>query len=129
MLSLRLLAVGCCALQVVNAVPRLSRESRHEVDIAKRSASSFLATEVPIALADMLCNIGSSGSCAAGADSGIVIASPSKTNPDCKNHFVRNPCYTTLTDSRLLHLDSRFGVDLQMYRRHLCQLLLILAAD
>lgn len=88
MLSLKVLAVGCYALQVVNAVPRLSRESRHEADIVKRSASSFLETEVPIALADLLCNIGSAGSCAAGAGSGIVIASPSKTNPDCKKHLV-----------------------------------------
>lgn len=87
MLSLKSLVVGCCALQVVNAVPRL-RESRHEFDIVKRSASSFLATEVPIALADLLCNIGSAGSCAAGANSGIVIASPSKTNPDCKKYLV-----------------------------------------
>jgi glucoamylase len=69
---------------VVKAVPRLPRDRRHEFDIVKRSASSFLETEVPIALADLLCNIGSAGSCAAGADSGIVIASPSKTNPDCK---------------------------------------------
>lgn len=87
MLSLKFLAVGCYALQVVNAVPRL-RESRHEADIVKRSASSFLETEVPIALADLLCNIGSAGSCAAGANSGVVIASPSKTNPDCENYLV-----------------------------------------
>lgn len=100
MLSLRFLVVGCYALQVVKAVPRLPRDSRHEADIAKRSASSFLATEVPIALADLLCNIGSAGSCAAGAASGIVIASPSKTNPDCKNHFASSLCYIILTFSQ-----------------------------
>ncbi|KAL7919963.1 glycoside hydrolase family 15 protein [Trichoderma austrokoningii] len=94
MLSLDFLAVGCCALQVVGAVPSLSRESRHGSDIVKRSASSFLETEVPIALADLLCNIGSAGSCAAGANSGIVIASPSKTNPD---YF-----YTWTRDSALV---------------------------
>ncbi|KAL6890076.1 glycoside hydrolase family 15 protein [Trichoderma evansii] len=94
MLSLKFLVVGCYALQVVKAVPRRSSESRHAADIVKRSASSFLATEVPIALADMLCNIGSAGSCAAGADSGIVIASPSQTNPDYFYTWTRDSALT-----------------------------------
>lgn len=40
----------------------------------------------------MLCNIGSAGACASGASSGIVVASPDKTNPDCKlSYFGQEP--------------------------------------
>jgi glucoamylase len=85
MLSLRILILGCYALWPVHAVPGPSREGLFKT--MKRSASSFLATETPIALADMLCNIGSAGSCVAGANSGIVVASPDQTNPDCMKQF------------------------------------------
>jgi glucoamylase len=44
---------------------------------------SWIAQESPFALEGILANIGSSGSQVSGAASGIVIASPSKSNPDC----------------------------------------------
>jgi glucoamylase len=77
-----LLLIGSFALQSVFAVP--NRVVRDEV--VKRSVDTFIATESPIALRNLLCNIGSAGSCAAGASSGIVIASPDKTNPNCVFH-------------------------------------------
>lgn len=51
---------------------------------ATRSLDSFIATESPVALEGVLNNIGSAGAKVMGAGSGLVIASPSKTNPDCK---------------------------------------------
>ena len=78
------LVVGSLASQVVLSLPDPSRVKEREAEILKRSVDSFIATESPIALNDMLCNIGSAGACASGASSGIVIASPDKTNPDCE---------------------------------------------
>jgi glucoamylase len=46
------------------------------------SADAYLAAESPIAKAGLLANIGSSGSKSSGAKAGIVIASPSQTNPN-----------------------------------------------
>ncbi|KAL2886186.1 glycosyl hydrolase family 15 [Ceratocystis lukuohia] len=43
---------------------------------------SFVTTQRPIALTKLLCNIGSSGCAASGASPGIVVASPSKSDPD-----------------------------------------------
>jgi glucoamylase len=45
---------------------------------------SWLATETSTALQGVLDNIGSGGANTAGVSSGFVIASPSKSNPDCK---------------------------------------------
>lgn len=46
------------------------------------TVSSFIATESPIAKANLLANIGPNGSKVQGAKAGVVIASPSTTNPD-----------------------------------------------
>ena len=51
---------------------------------ASGSLASFIATESPIALQGVLNNIGSGGSKSQGANPGIVVASPSTANPDCK---------------------------------------------
>lgn len=59
--------------------PHLSLRRR-----ATGSIDSFIASESPVALQGILNNIGSAGSKVAGAASGIVVASPSKTNPDCE---------------------------------------------
>ena len=57
-----------------------------EVHLEKRATvDDFIATESPIAYAGVIANIGSSGSKVSGAASGVVIASPSKSNPDCKS--------------------------------------------
>lgn len=48
------------------------------------SLSSYIATESPIALQGVLDNIGPDGAKVPGAGSGLVIASPSTSNPDCQ---------------------------------------------
>jgi glucoamylase len=80
-----LLLASSIALQAVFSLPDPSRVKEREAEILKRSVDSFIATESPIALADLLCNIGADGACASGSKAGIVIASPDKVNPDCKN--------------------------------------------
>ncbi|KAH7107607.1 glucoamylase [Auriculariales sp. MPI-PUGE-AT-0066] len=51
--------------------------------IEKRATlDEYIASEGPIALAGVLANIGTAGSKSQGAKAGVVIASPSKTDPD-----------------------------------------------
>lgn len=78
-----LLMVGSLALQAVFGLPDPSRVQEREAELLRRSVDSFITTESPIALRDMLCNIGSTGACVQGAASGLVIAGPGKANPDC----------------------------------------------
>jgi glucoamylase len=58
------------------------------------TAAAYLAAESPIAKANLLANIGPSGSKSSGAKPGVVIASPSTTNP--------NYLYTWIRDSALV---------------------------
>ncbi|CAI0652044.1 unnamed protein product [Colletotrichum noveboracense] len=67
------LLLGSIATQTIFGYPGAS--------VMKRDVDSFIATETPIALAQLLCNIGPNGCHAAGVSSGIVIASPDKTDP------------------------------------------------
>jgi glucoamylase len=78
-------AILCFALAIQPAIgrPDASRV-RADSNLLKRSVSSFIATESPIALRDLLCNIGANGCDASGVASGLVVASPDKINPDCK---------------------------------------------
>jgi glucoamylase len=55
---------------------------------------SYLASEAPIAKAGLLANIGPSGSKSSGAKAGVVIASPSTSNP--------NYLYTWIRDASLV---------------------------
>ena len=78
--SFYLLLASTLAVQPIFAIPDgLARGS----DIRKRTVDTFLASESPIVLTNLLCNIGSAGACVSGAASGLVIASPSPTNPNC----------------------------------------------
>lgn len=77
-----LFLLGTFAFQTILGFPGSSRVRREGV-ILKRAVDSFIATEEPIALDKLLSNIGSTGSNAQGASAGIVIASPSKSDPDC----------------------------------------------
>lgn len=43
----------------------------------------YIEAERIVALEQLLCNIGDDGCNAAGADPGVVVASPSKSDPDC----------------------------------------------
>lgn len=51
---------------------------------AAGSLASFIASEGPVALQGVLNNIGSGGVFAPGVATGLVVASPSKANPDCQ---------------------------------------------
>lgn len=53
-------------------------------DITKRSVDSFITAESPIALNNLICNIGPDGCRAYGTSAGAVVASPSTIDPDCK---------------------------------------------
>ena len=76
----KILAIGAGLLSSCWADPTLP------VYNAKRAAIDiFIATESPIALQGVLNNIGANGAKVSGAASGIVVASPSKSNPDCES--------------------------------------------
>lgn len=60
----------------------------------------FISSEYLVALKGVLANIGPDGALVDGADSGIVVASPSKAEPDCT-----------------VYLDQRCSVDIQMSDR------------
>jgi glucoamylase len=51
---------------------------------ATGSLDSFLSKETPVALQGILNNIGASGAFSEGISEGVVVASPSKTDPNCK---------------------------------------------
>lgn len=53
-----------------------------ELTTLRDAVDSFIATETPIALSNIRCNIGPAGKCVPGAHSGLVIAGPGKENPD-----------------------------------------------
>ncbi|KAG8160129.1 hypothetical protein KVR01_009665 [Diaporthe batatas] len=76
-----LLLLGTYALQAVLGRPDAGFV-RSNGEVIKRSVDSFVATESPIALSRLLCNIGANGCYTSGVASGAVIASPSKANPD-----------------------------------------------
>lgn len=52
-------------------------------ELASRDLNSFVEQERAISLQGVKNNIGASGSKAQGAGAGFVVASPSKTDPDC----------------------------------------------
>ncbi|POS75945.1 glycosyl hydrolase family 15 [Diaporthe helianthi] len=76
-----LLLLGNYAFQAVLGRPDAGMV-RTNGEVIKRSVDSFVATESPIALSRLLCNIGADGCYASGVASGAVIASPSRANPD-----------------------------------------------
>lgn len=100
-----LLFLGSFAFQSALSWSAATR-TRRDVELQKRSLDSFIATESPYALNEILCNIGSDGCQASGVDSGIVIASPDQTNPDCETCPFHLFCYTSLIKTRLVYLDT-----------------------
>ncbi len=52
------------------------------------SLDAWLTAQEPIALKGVLANIGSGGSKASGAADGIIVASPSKSDPDCTSELL-----------------------------------------
>jgi hypothetical protein len=78
-----LLLFGSTAFQAVLGRPETYR-LRQEQDLLRRDVSLWITNEEPIALQQLLCNIGSSGCHSAGVTAGLVIASPSQSDPPCK---------------------------------------------
>ncbi|KAH6685101.1 glucoamylase [Plectosphaerella plurivora] len=65
--------------------------SGHPSQLSKRvNVDAWIAQELPIARAQLLCNVGPSGCNSAGVASGLVIASPSKQDPDYFFHWTRD---------------------------------------
>lgn len=83
--------LGSYAVQTILGRPSPYRMSQRE--IVKRSVDDFIATEEPIALEQLLCNIGSDGCHTNGVNSGIIIASPSTSDPDCEDPKSSNPTF------------------------------------
>jgi len=73
-----LLAVPLVVNSILSSHP--SRPNLH----ANSSLSAWLPVENSIALQGVLNNIGANGSKVAGAHPGIVVAGPSKSDPDCR---------------------------------------------
>ncbi|KAI1111228.1 family 15 glycosyl hydrolase [Nemania sp. NC0429] len=87
-----LLLLGSIAVQGVFGRPEPSR-ARRDGALLQRAVNDFIATEEQVALQKLICSIGSGGCNAPGVASGLVIASPSRTDP--------NYWYTWTRDSAL----------------------------
>ncbi|KAG9027554.1 hypothetical protein FRB95_007621 [Tulasnella sp. JGI-2019a] len=75
--------------------PSSARHAQYIVEDRATTVASYIASQSPISKAGILANIGPSGSKSSGAASGVVIASPSTTNP--------NYLYTWIRDSSLVY--------------------------
>ncbi|PNY28487.1 Glucoamylase [Tolypocladium capitatum] len=64
--------------------------ARRQPTLLRRTVDSFIETETPIALGQLLCNIGADGCNAKAAFPGLVIASPSTENPDYFYTWIRD---------------------------------------
>ena len=82
MLGHNILTLALLASLVQAVTSSVVRPSRRQ-----SSLDSFIQSESTIALQGVLNNIGANGSSVAGASSGVVVASPSKSNPDCVCSF------------------------------------------
>lgn len=59
-----------------------------------KQLQAFISEELPVALHGVLANIGPDGSRVNGAAAGAVVASPSRTDPDCKHSFTAHTIRT-----------------------------------
>lgn len=81
----RIIGITGLFVQYGLAIPSPTVQNEPRTDT---SLSSFLSSESPIALKGILDNIGPDGAKVPGAGTGLVIASPSRTNPNCKPHVL-----------------------------------------
>lgn len=72
-------------------LPQSALAAPSEFDRRQSSLEDFIKAEEPIALAGLLANIGADGSQVSGAAAGIVVASPSKQDPDCESPRAEYP--------------------------------------
>ncbi|KIY48876.1 glucoamylase [Fistulina hepatica ATCC 64428] len=92
---LRLLALSCFLLL-------------HSIWAQSATIDEYIATESPIAKAGLLANIGPDGSLSSGAKSGVVIASPSSSDPDYLYTWTRDSSlvFKWIIDQVTLGLDT-----------------------
>lgn len=84
MLSIPLLVHFAAAANFLVQIPLVDSFPFHvNEERAAGSLASFIAFENPTALQGVLNNIGSGGILAPGVQAGLVVASPSKADPDC----------------------------------------------
>ena len=58
------------------------------------SLDAFITSQKAVSIKGVLANIGADGSKASGAAAGIVVASPSRSNPDCEYIIYIHCSYT-----------------------------------
>ncbi|KAL9009914.1 MAG: hypothetical protein Q9173_005100 [Seirophora scorigena] len=96
MLYISLFVVLVAVISYRNQLSLAASSSRwaHSGKRAEGSLDSFIASEVPIALRGVLDNIGPLGTKATEAETGAVIASPSKADPDYFYTWTRDSALT-----------------------------------
>ncbi|KFY18752.1 hypothetical protein V493_08370 [Pseudogymnoascus sp. VKM F-4281 (FW-2241)] len=97
----------------VIASPALRHRVKRQSDA---DLESFIKTESPIAYQGVLNNIGSGGSGASGAAAGIVVASPSKSDPDYFYTWARDSALTfTALIERFIAGDAALETSIHEY--------------
>ena len=107
MLFLPLLTRVTATVRFIAQPPSVDYLPFHDSEeYATNSLENFIASEVPVALQAILNNTGPRGAMASGVEAGLVIASPSKMNPDCQClslSYQQSSYYATVPRS-LFHL-------------------------
>ncbi|KAJ5679064.1 glycosyl hydrolase family 15 [Penicillium macrosclerotiorum] len=108
MVCLDILTIALLAPVVASSALRPSRR--------QTSLSAFIQSESSVALQGVLNNIGAKGADASGASSGIVVASPSKSNPDYFYTWTRDAALTfTMVIEQFIAGDSSLESSIQEY--------------
>ncbi|KAJ3843576.1 glucoamylase [Lentinula raphanica] len=81
------------------------------------TVDAYIASQSPLAKADLLANIGPSGSKSMGAKSGIVVASPSNVNPDYLYTWTRDSAvvFQVIVDQFSLGIDTSTRGEIDNY--------------
>lgn len=77
-----------------------------DLESRQTTIDAFIKAQTTISINGVLANIGGGGSKAPGVPAGIVVASPSRSNPDCKWLMYTLCISTILISHRLVHLDT-----------------------
>lgn len=88
---MRLSAAAALLVLAASRARAFAAPSEEPIALAKRaSVDSYVLREGPVALAGVLANIGPAGSKSQGAHPGVVVASPSTTDPDYVFAWIRD---------------------------------------
>ncbi|KAI1084431.1 carbohydrate-binding module family 20 protein [Whalleya microplaca] len=111
-----LLLLGSSAFQTILGRPSPT-SSRREGKLFKRDVDDFVATEEPIALESLLANIGPDGANAPGASAGVVVASPSTSEPDYFYTWTRDAAlvFKTIAQRFAASYDATLQTQIQNY--------------